>query len=264
MPRTRPLALTLAALALAATFAAGSIPPGLRWPMRLTLIFALPALSGVLASLLMPRSAKRLGSSARVLGTARFHAVVAAVVVIDLAAIGIGYALGWTTFTFGEQTLEAWKRLAVPLALPFTIATATLGTEWALHSRLWEVLSRRTTPGYASFFVVGLGALLTLPVIAPGFEVVDRPYFASALVIVLAREAIALALFRSGGLFVAGAYRGTLVAIEGFGLADWYSYYFPMANFVSSVPLFYLLRATGPLLAMALVLYLARRSPTPA
>jgi len=259
--RLRWLALSLAALGAVATLGAGWAPAEWRWPVRLAVIFVVPMIAGVVATLWLPRSAKRLGSSARVLGTARFHLVIAAAVLLDLAVIGLGYALDWATFTYGEQTLEAWKKLAVPLALPFTVAVATLGTEWALHARLWEVAARERGAAWATTLAVGLGVGLALPGIAPGFVAADGAYLLSALVVAALNEATALALFRSGGLFVAGAYRGTLLAISGFGLADWSSFWFPLANYVSSVPAFYALRAVGPLAALLFVAWATRRRP---
>lgn len=258
MRRVRLLALVLLVLAAVATLGAGAAPPALGWPARLAVVFALPFAAGVVASLLLPRSPKRVGRSVKVRGTSRFHLLILGAIGLDLAAIGAGYALGWATFTFGDQTLEAWKRFAVPLALPFTLAVATLGSEWALHARLWNVGRRQGRPAEAAWWALACGVALALPAIAPGFRRLDDPYLAAALVTVLAREATALLLFRAGGLFVAGAYRGTLLAIDAFGLYDWYGFYFPLANFVTSEPLFYLLRAAGPLAALALVAAVAR------
>lgn len=253
MRPVRLLALALLALAAVATLAVGAAPPALLWPARLGLVFALPFVAGVVASLLLPRSPRRAGRSVKVRGTSRFHLLILAAVLLDLAVIGIAYLLGWTTFTFGDQTLEAWKRLAVPLALPFTIAVATMGSEWALHARLWSVGRRQGRPREAIFWALAAGVALSLPAVAPGFRALDESFLAAALVTLLAREATALLLFRSGGLFVAGAYRGTLLAIDAFGLNDWYGFYFPLANYVSSEPGFYLLRVAGPLAALALV-----------
>jgi hypothetical protein len=259
MARVRTLALLLVTLAVAATAGAGLARGGALWPARLALLFLLPMAAGAIATLLLPRSAKRLGSSAKVLGTGRFHALVAGVILLDLAAIGVGYLLGWATLTYGEQALHARKLLAVPLALPFTIAVATLGSEWALHARLWEVAARRSDATTASILAVGVGTALALPVILPGFDVVDRGFVASAIAVALLREIVALRLFRTGGLFVAGAYRGTLLALEGFGLADWHSFLFPLANYVSSTPAFPLLRVVGPAVGVALLFALTRR-----
>ena len=258
MRRVRALAFALVALAVAAVVGAGVAPPALGWPARLAVVFALPFAASVVASLLLPRSPRRLGQSVRVRGTARFHLVLLAAVLLDLGAIGAGYAFGWTTFTFGDQTLEAWKRLAVPLALPFTIMVATMGSEWALHGRLWTVGARQGERGETTFWALAAGVALASPAIVPGFRVADLGFVAAALVTALAREATALRLFRAGGLFPAGSYRGTLLAVDAFGVSDWYGFYFPIANYVSSEPAFYLLRAAGPLVALAFVAAVVR------
>lgn len=258
MRPVRLLALALLALAAGATLAAGWAPPALHWPARLAVVFALPFAAGVVASLLLPRSPQRVGRSVKVRGTSRFHLLILLAVVLDLAGIGVAYLLGWATFTFGDQTLEAWKRLAVPLALPFTIAVATLGAEWALHARLWSVGRRRGGSGEALLWTLACGVALSLPAIAPGFEARDDGFVAAALATALVREAAALVLFRAGGLFVAGAYRGTLAAVDAFGLNDWHGFYFPLANYVSSEPAFHLLRVAGPLAALVLIAATAR------
>lgn len=253
MRSVRLLALALVALGVVATFVAGATPPAFLWPARLGLVFALPFVAGVVASLLLPRSPRRVGRSVRVRGTSRFHLLILAAVGLDLAAIGVGYLMDWATFTYGDQTLAAWKRLAVPLALPFTVAVATLGSEWALHARLWSVGRRQGRPVEAVAWALGCGVVLALPAIAPGFRRLDDGFLVAALAVALLREATSLLLFRSGGLFVAGAYRGTLVAIEAFGLSDWHGFYFPLANYVSSEPAFQILRVAGPLAAMLFI-----------
>jgi hypothetical protein len=259
MRRVRQLAFVLVALGLAATAAAGAAPPTWRWPARLALLFGLPLAASVAASLLLPRERGREGSSARVAGTGRLHAVIAAAILIDLAPIGIGYLLGWTTFTFGEQALEARKLLAVPLALPFTIAAATLGTEWALRARLYEAGARAGDAATAARLSIVAGTALAMPFFAPGFEAASMGVLVSWCAISILREATSLALFRAGGLLPVGAWRGSLAAIEAFGLADWSLYHFPMANYVSSEPAFDLLRVAGPAAALALVVVAARR-----
>lgn len=258
--RCRALAVALVALGAFATFAAGAASPALRWPSRLALLFALPFLASVVATLLVRPEPGVLGKSARIAGTARFHLRIAAVVAIDMAAVGVGYAAGWITFTFGERLLEAHKLLAVPLALPFTIAAATLGTEWALHARLFDPLSRAGRGGEGALLAIAAGVALALPAIVPGFVVTDGAFVVGALALAALREATALLLFRAGGLFVAGAYRGTLMAIEAFGLGDWSSYWFPMANYVTSEPRFYLLRVGCGALALLLLIAFEQRA----
>jgi len=258
MSRSRQLALLLVALATLATFAAGMVPAVLLRPARIGLLLGLPLVAGAVASVLLPRSAKRLGRSARVRGTARFHLVLAGALALDLGAVGIAYALDWATLTYGDQALQAWKLVAVPIALPFTIAAATLGAEWALHARLWEVVSRENGARRATVLAIACGVALAVPALAPGFRVEKDAFLVAGLAIALLRETTTLALFRRGGLFVAGAYRGTLMAIDGVGLGDWFAFYFPVANYVSSAPGFYVLRVAGPLAALLLVLASSR------
>ncbi len=261
--RARQLAALLVALAAAATWACGQTAPALLWPARLALLFLLPFAASIAATLLLPREPRREGASARVAGTARFHLLVALAIALDLGAIGVGYGLGWATLTYGEQALQAHKLLAVPLALPFTIAAATLGIEWALHARLWESLAHAGRRAEGTALALAAGVALSLPALMPGFRV-DEPWFVvAAVALALLREATALALFRAGGLFVAGAWRGTIVAFEAFGLGDWSSFYFPMANYVTSEPRFYLLRVAGGAAALLAVLALTRKRREP-
>lgn len=259
MPRARALALVLVALAAAATWLCGLVPPAFGWPARLALLFALPFAASVAASLLLPREPVHQGASVKVLGTARFLPIVAVAIALDLGAIGAGYALGFVTLTYGDQALQAHKLLAVPLALPFTLAASTLGTEWALRARLFDAPRLAGQPGEGALLSIAAGAALALPALAPGFEISDGAFFACGVAVALLREATALALYRGGGLFVAGAWRGTLVAVEAFGLGDWNAFYFPLANYVTSDPRFYWIRAAGPLVAFAFVLVFARR-----
>ena len=263
MPRARALAVVLVALAAAATWLCGLTPPAWGWPARLALLFVLPFAASVAATLLLPREPARQGASVKVLGTARFLPIVGAAILLDLGAIGAGYALGFVTFTYGDQSLEAHKLLAVPLALPFTVAASTLGTEWALRARLFDAPRRAGQPGEGALLSIAAGTALALPALAPGFEIADGAFFAGGVAVALLREALALALFRGGGLFVAGAWRGALVAVEAFGLGDWNAFYFPMANYVTSDPRFYWIRAAGPLAAFALVALFARRRNEP-
>lgn len=261
MSRHRQLALLLVALAALATLGAGLVPGPLLRPARIGLLVGLPLVAGALASVLLPRSEKRLGRSARVRGTSRFHLLLAGALALDLGAVGVAYALDWVTFTYGDQVLEAWKLVVLPVALPFTIAAATLGAEWALHARLWEVTARSAGERRATALALACGVALAVPALAPGFRVSDESFVIAGLAVALLREATTLALFRRGGLFVAGAYRGTLLALEGVGLGDWHAFYFPIANWVSSAPGFYPLRVAGPLAALLLVVALARPRP---
>ena len=176
---------------------------------------------------------------------------------VDYGAIGAGYLAGWTTFTGGER-LEVLKILALAVAVPVSIGAATLGWEWGLRARLWASRATRDPRGAAVASVV-CGAALAVPAILPGFAIPDRDYALAALATAVLREGTSLAFFRAGGLLVAGAYRGTLFALEQFALGDRFGFPFPLALSVASDPRFYPLRAAGPAVALALVVALARR-----
>ena len=258
MPRARTLALVLVLLGGAATVGCGFVPRALLWPARLALLFALPFAASIAATLLLPRESGREGASVKVAGTSRFLPVIALALALDLGAVGAGYGLGLVGFASGARALEPLKLLVVPLALPFTIAAATLGTEWALHARLWESLSRAGRPREATFAALAAGVALAVPALAPGFGADAAVFVAAGVTLALLREATALALFRAGGLFVAGAWRGALVGLEAFALGDRSSFFLPLVSYASE-PRFYLVRVAGGVAALIVVLAACRR-----
>ncbi len=174
-----------------------------------------------------------------------------AVMACDLAPIGIGYAVGWVTFTWGDQRLEAAK-LWLPLWLPLCIAVGIWGWELGLRHGLYRAWSAKGAPARAAAASVAAGLALALVFIIPGLAVPDPVFTGAALATVGAREVVFLLFYRGAGLLAAGALRGFLVFVDAFAINDWYSAYFPTANYVSSEPLFYLLRAGGPLAAVAI------------
>jgi hypothetical protein len=261
LARARALAALLAAAGVLATLALGLVPAAGRWPARLALLFVLPLVVSVAATLLLPREPGREGASVRIAGTARFHPILAAAIALDTLPFGVGLLLGWTNVAWADPSHLARRWAAVALAIPLTIAAATLGSEWALRARLWEAMARAGRPREAALLSCAAGSLLALPAIAPGFVAASAPFAAAALVTALLREATALTLFRRGGLFVAGAWRGTLVAFEAFALGDAYAFWSPLARLASNLPLFYLLRVAGPLAALVVVVMAVRRAP---
>jgi hypothetical protein len=262
MRRARALALVLVALAAAATLSCGRVAWAGQWPARLALVFVLPFAASVAASLLLPREPARQGASVKVSGTARFLPIIGVAILLDLGAVGAGYALGFLGFARGDPTLETQKFLVL-LALPFTFAATTLGTEWALRARLFDAPRHAGQPGEVALLSIAAGTALALPAIVPGFEVVDVAFVAGALAVAGLREATALFLFRGGGLFVAGAWRGALVAVEAFALGDAHAFYLPATHYLASDPRFYWIRAAGALLAFAFVFVFAERRPEP-
>ena len=259
LARARALAALLVALGALVTLAVGLVPSAGRWPARLALLFLLPLAASVAATRLLPREPEREGASVQITGTARFLPILAAAIALDALPFGIGRLLGWTNVAWADFSGRRWA--AVVLAIPLTIAAATLGSEWALRARLWEVVERAGRRREAALLSCGAGALLALPAIAPGFVAATAPYAAAALATALLREATALALFRRGGLFVAGAWRGTLIAFEAFALGDARAFWSPLAHLESSQPRFYLLRVAGPLAALVVAVLGARDAP---
>ena len=261
LARARALAAILLGTGALVTLAIGFVPTAYRWPARLGLLFALPLAASIAATLLLPRESGRQGASVRIAGTARFHPILLAAIVLDLLPFGAGALLGWVDLTWVDPPQLPRRLLAVALALPLTIAAATLGSEWALRARLWEVLARAGRPREAALLSCAAGVLLALPAVTPGFAVASAPFVAAALATALAREATALVLFRRGGLFVTGAWRGTLVALEAFALGDAYAYWSPLARAFANGAPFYLLRLAGPVAALILVVAASRRAP---
>ncbi len=260
LPRSRFLTALLIALGALVTLALGQVPVEGRWPARLALLFALPFAASVAATLLLPREPGREGESVRIAGTARFHPVLAGAILLDLAPLVAGALLGWATVARVPSAHPALRLLLTAVALPLTIAAATLGSEWALRARLWATMARAGRPREAALASCAAGTLLALPALLPGFTAPAAPFACAIVLTVVLREATALALFRRGGLFVVGAWRGTLVAIEAFALGEGSAFWSPFARLESKEAIFHLVRATGPLAALLLVTLSSRRA----
>jgi hypothetical protein len=179
-------------------------------------------------------------------------------ILLDVGTIAAGYLLGWATFTYGDQSLEAGK-LWLPLwALPLALA-AGLAAERGLRAGLWRALAAAGSPRSATLASVAGGVALALPAILPRWQVADPGYVAAAVAAAAAREAALVAVYRRGGLILAGGARGILLFVDAFGINDWYAAWFPAAQYVSSEPAFYRLRAGGAALGAALLVLGLRR-----
>jgi len=260
MSRVRRLALLLIGLGLVATTGVGLWPPLWTGPARMGLLLGLPFVVGVLSTLLLPRSPRRLGQSARVRGTSRFHLVIAAGLALDLGAIVLAARLGLASIETVASPLPGWRIAAFFVVLPLTIAVATLGLEWALHARIWSYGRRQGAPRESVGWALAAGVALAVPALAPALgPPVAAAFAACALGVVLAREITLLLLFRAGGLFVAGAYRGTLLAVDALGLGLAASFYRPAFVALARSPEFFLVRFGGAVLALLLVAVVVRR-----
>lgn len=245
MKRVSALAVVLVTLGIAVAALAGEVGVAGRGAMRWLALLGVPLLAGAAAVALVPRPRLSAPAPGR-----RLTLLAAALVVLDLAPIGIGFLLHQVTFTYGEQTLAASRILVMLFGLPAVIAVTIVGWERALRERIYGGAAAAGAPGWGAGLSVLAGAALSLVAFSPGFEPMDRGFAATAGVTALLREATAVRLFGAGGRLVSGLYRGTLAGIEGLVIADWASFCFPSANFVSSDERFAWLRVAGPALAL--------------
>lgn len=253
--------------------AAGQLPQRLRLPG-----IPLPALPPVKPSLPLPLAPVPLPSpAARSVAAAegtpaaprhrwsRLLLWIGVAIAVDLAPIGIAYRLGWLTLTYGDQQLAATRATTAFWALPLLVILATRFYERTLRGRLFqEALESWGAPPAWTISLL-CGTALALPAIAPGLSLSSPAFVAAALVTALAREIGSTVLYRASGLLAAGIFRGTLLFVDFYLIADWLAPVFPSANYVTSGDAFYLLRAASPLIAaLLLVRFLpARVAPPP-
>ena len=251
------LALAVAALAAGAAWVAGGLA-GKPDPTRLAVVWALPAALFVASRFTVGRLAPKSGWSTFV-GVLPW---IGAALALDLAPIGVGYALDWLTFTYGDQALAASRATTALWALPLLVLVSMRFSEGTLRDALYG--RSRAEWGESAAWIVSAacGTLLVLPLVAPGGEALETPFVASVVAAAAAREVVAIALYRRSGIVASGLHRGLLAYVEGYAIGDWASPLFPSANYVTSTDAFYLLRAAGPLAAAALLL-LAFRRPAP-
>jgi hypothetical protein len=235
------LALVLVALGIGVAWLTGSVGAANRVALRWLVLLGLPILVGLLGVALVPRPNLAMLSFDR-----RLALLAGALVVVDLLPIGAGFLLHQVTFTYGDQTLAAGRILAVVIGLPALVAVTIVGWERGLRERLCGGAAASGAPSWGAVLSIGAGVALSLVAFAPGFEPMDRSFAAAACGTALVREATAVRLWRAGGRSLSGLYRGVLAGIEGLVIADWASFWFPSANFVSSDPVFTWLRVAGP------------------
>jgi len=163
----------------------------------------------------------------------------------DQAFLGLGHLLGWITFTYGEQSLVSHPLVAARWGLPFCLLVGVACYERALRGGILAGAMDRLGVVAASALSAATGTLMSLPGILLGTSFPDRPYVAAAVVAAICREVASCVIFLSGGgILLAGLYRGGLAYFEGFVLNDVNGLFFPMANYTSSEPRLYLLRAS--------------------
>jgi hypothetical protein len=240
-------------LALAA---AGEVGAAWRAPVRWAVLFGLPLLVGALGVACVRRTVLRPPAPGR-----RTILLAALLVVLDLAPIGLGFLFHQLTFSYGDQGLAAGRLVAVLVGVPAVLTVTVWGWEKGLRERLAGGARAAGAAGWGSVLSVTSGVALSVVVFASGFEITDRSFAVAALGSALLRETTALRLYGAGGIVTSGLYRGLLAGIEGLLIADWASFWFPSATFVSSDPRFTWLRLAGSAAGLGVAWVLTRKSP---
>ena len=246
------LTLTLILLPIALVMV-GPDWPGGQGAYRAAVLWGLPIVAGMLAFFTTggAGSARWRLSPVR---SVRFGSWLPVALVADYAFVLIGMKVGWATFTYGDQTLSGHPVRTALWALPACLALGLFGWEFALRGKVLTGWSRRLS-GPTAFLIASLtGATLGAASIVSGPVIPDRSYAIVALISVICREvSFGLIFIYGGGLLFAGLYRGLLLYIDAFLIADWFGVYFPAANYVSSEPRFYWVRALSAIVSATII-----------
>ncbi len=259
--RRAPLSLfaALLALGIVAILLAGAVPASLRGPAAWGALFLVPLIAGALGTALV-RPWRRPSARAEVQVPTLPHApMVVALILIDGAALGLGHALGWVSFSPAGAALSPLRLAVGVLALPAVMFVAVIGSEWALRARLyaaWAALGRPRTGAAAAVLA---GVALAAAAVVPGFRLADRAFVVAALTCLAAREIAAVALYRRAGVLLSGTFRGAIAGLEALVLGDRLAAWAPAATYAASAPEFYALRAATAVAAAALALFWVAR-----
>ncbi|HYV19919.1 MAG TPA: hypothetical protein VFC25_12915 [Verrucomicrobiae bacterium] len=256
------LPLMAAALLLSLDPIRSAIGPG-RLPV--VVLWGLPALALLLAFFgpsLPPRDARRVASAAAPFFSPALRLVpwMAGAFVLDQSFIGIAHVLGWVSFTYGDQNLAAHPLKTVLLGVPACLLLGSLGTERALRSGVLDGAARRWGLRAGVTLSVAAGLALAVPALVGAGEFGDPAFVTASLAVALVREiGLVLIYLRGGGLPLAGLGRGLLMFFEGRIITDVESLFLPLAQYTTSEPRFYLLRAATAAAALLLVVWGCRR-----
>jgi hypothetical protein len=215
--------------------------------------WGLPLAAMFFAALLFPRlpaSTDRPTSWRTALRLAPFCGLA---LLADFSYLGVGHLLDWVTFTFGDQQLSGHPGAAVARGLPLCLLVGVIGWERALRGGVLSGWAGAigTVPAAALSVITGMA--LAAPGILLGTAFYDPPYIAAAFAVAAWHElAYVIVYLSGGGILLAGLYHGLLYFLEGFVITDVNSLFFPLSNYTTSEPRFYLLRA-GAALAGAVV-----------
>ncbi len=261
MKKTVALTLLLAALPLAPLLPGAQGGLGGQQIYRLLVTWGVPAAAALLAALFSLQGPRGLLFPGAPRTMRRLLPWCLAALVLDFSFLGAGHLLGWVTFTHGDQGYSGHPARTVLWALPLCLVVGVFGWEWALRRTLFVSWARYSGRSIALLISCAVGVALAAPAILPGLMVPDPAYAAAAFVVVACREISCALIFASGaGLPAAGIYRGLFAYLDAFVINDWYSVQFPAANYTTSEPMFYVLRAAAAVLSAALVAAGARRA----
>jgi hypothetical protein len=182
---------------------------------------------------------------------------------VDYSFLALGHLTGWSTFTYGDQALSAAPIRTAIWGLPLCLVLGVVGWERALRGGLLAGWAEHLPRAAAAAISGAVGVLLVAPSIVQGPPYPDVSFILAALFAACCREASYCVLFLSGGGSMGGLYRGWLYYLEGLVIGDWYGLFFPAANYTSSEPRFYLMRALTAALSAAVLIAGARRLERP-
>jgi hypothetical protein len=183
----------------------------------------------------------------------------AAAFAADQSFLGIGHLLGWVTFTYGDFGIQGHPLRTVVLGLPACLLLGTLGVERALRVGILDGAATRWGVRRAALLSMAAGMSLAVPALLPGSFFEPRVLAAGLFVAFVREVGLILIYLRGGGLPLAGLGRGVLLFFEGRILCDADTLLLPFAQYTTSEPRFYLLRAATALVALAIVVAGCRR-----
>jgi len=229
--------------------------------------WGLPIVAMIMAGLLFPRLPASAGRPTSWRTALRLAPFCGLALLADFAYLGAAHLLDWVSFTFGDQQLSGHPGAAVARGLPWCLLLGVLGWERALRGGVLGGWAGTIGTLPAAVISVVTGIALAAPGILLGTAFFDAPYVAAAFAVAACHEAAFSIIVLSGGsLLLAGLYHGLLYFLEGFVITDIYALYFPLSNYTTSEPRFYLLRAGAALAGASVVAagaWWARRRPAP-
>jgi hypothetical protein len=216
--------------------------------------WGLPVAAMFFAALLFPRLPASTGRPTTWRTALRLAPFCGLALLADFSYLGVGHLLDWVTFTFGDQQLSGHPGVAVARGLPLCLLVGVIGWERALRGGVLSGWAGTIGTLPAAAISVVAGVALASPGILLGTAFYDAPYVAAAFAVAACHEiAYSIIFLSGGGLLLAGLTHGLLYFLEGFVITDVNSLFFPLSNYTTSEPRFYLLRGGAALAGAAVV-----------